>query len=603
MRRRGNRESGQVLLLGMIAMIVILLAIFLLFDLSTVIRGKVKAQNAVDAAALAGANWQRYTLNLLGELNLVKASTVLISDDVFGIGRDPGEFLRVEDREDAERKDREERYGLLKAASDTVSQIQQRVLFIVPLIGMGAAQQAAKNNGINYNAVFGDALSHQLEMAQGVGPRSSVYKPYLEPEFIQRELFGFNWQPAYLSVLNDILQRGPDGIAKGIAVLPNAQLLGVPKVKTDPPSSNDFAPYLQSWRVYEAIGADYWCWLRDLLRMDFSSPGWWGNLITDEKGTFSRESEFLPVNVEIRKLSVTSYRPFSGVIDEQLGKKNLSGTELSGHYDFREPVYDSQGKVIVDETHDDKLAPFPVISWAVYGWKWRDYDDDFVTMWEGFFRSPIRQHVKYYSGAVSRMDMEQTPVTITGTLGVQDGASDDKTLAEGFGAFGDRTAESYRNRFDRAQRRMRSGVQKIRNYAVAKPFGQVSVNGEVKPPHVTGIVLPVFDHSAIIPAALENPGRNALADWEWYLFRLEYLPVLGTVNSLDAMPKELQSRFSGYHSLLKKLDDPGWRQRGIEWLETPKRQRDPDKPEEIIPTNEDDCEVQTGGSSKPRSLH
>ena len=64
--QRKNGEKGQVLLLGVIAMIVILLAIFLLFDLSTVIRGKIKAQNAVDAAAIAGANWQRHTLNLVG---------------------------------------------------------------------------------------------------------------------------------------------------------------------------------------------------------------------------------------------------------------------------------------------------------------------------------------------------------------------------------------------------------------------------------------------------------------------------------------------------------------------------------------------------------
>ena len=81
-----NGESGQVLLIGMIAMIIILLAVFLLFDLGNVIRAKVKAQNAVDAAALVGANWQRHTLNLVGELNLVKATTVLISDDLFESG-------------------------------------------------------------------------------------------------------------------------------------------------------------------------------------------------------------------------------------------------------------------------------------------------------------------------------------------------------------------------------------------------------------------------------------------------------------------------------------------------------------------------------------
>ena len=427
--QRRHGEKGQVLLLGMVAMIVILLAIFLLFDLSTVIRGKVKAQNAVDAAALAGANWQRHTLNLVGELNLVKASTVLISDDIFGIGRDPADFLRVTDKNDAERKNAEERNKLLKAASDTVSQIQQRILFIVPLIGMGAAQQAAKNNGINYNASFGDALSSQIEMAQGVGDRSSIYKPYLEADFIRKELFGFNWQTAYISVLNDILQKDDSGLAKGIAVLPNAQLLGVPNIKTEPPTSNDFAAYLQFWRIYEAIAADYWCWLRKLLRMDFSESKWWGNLVLDETGSFKRESEFLPVNVDIKEISSSTFRSVAnnGVLDEQMGRRNLSGTKLSDHYDFTEPIYDKEGKVIVNSTHDDKLNPLPVLAWACYGWKWRNYDESYITEWTDYLRSGFQSHVKYYSGAISRMDMEQRPVTITGTFGVQDSAPQEKT--------------------------------------------------------------------------------------------------------------------------------------------------------------------------------
>ena len=104
--------------------------------------------NAVDAAALTGANWQRHTLNLVGELNLVKATTVLISDSMFGTTaqQGPDSFLQVENEEDAIQK-RATQMESLREASDTLSQMQQRALFIVPLIGFGAAQQAAKNNG------------------------------------------------------------------------------------------------------------------------------------------------------------------------------------------------------------------------------------------------------------------------------------------------------------------------------------------------------------------------------------------------------------------------------------------------------------------------
>ena len=79
-----RKERGQVLILALIALLVLVLAIFILFDISNIIRAKVKAQNAVDAAALTGANWQRHTLNLVGELNLINATTALMSDLIQG---------------------------------------------------------------------------------------------------------------------------------------------------------------------------------------------------------------------------------------------------------------------------------------------------------------------------------------------------------------------------------------------------------------------------------------------------------------------------------------------------------------------------------------
>ena len=83
-RRRG--EQGQVLILAVVALILVIIAVLLLFDVQTVIRGKVKAQNAVDAAALTGAEWQKHSLNLIGELNLVRATGTLISDPFFANG-------------------------------------------------------------------------------------------------------------------------------------------------------------------------------------------------------------------------------------------------------------------------------------------------------------------------------------------------------------------------------------------------------------------------------------------------------------------------------------------------------------------------------------
>ena len=72
--RRRSGESGQVLILAVVAMILIVIAALLLFDVQTVIRGKVKAQNAVDSAALTAAEWQKHSLNVIGELNMYRAT-------------------------------------------------------------------------------------------------------------------------------------------------------------------------------------------------------------------------------------------------------------------------------------------------------------------------------------------------------------------------------------------------------------------------------------------------------------------------------------------------------------------------------------------------
>ena len=84
--RRQRREHGQVLILAVVALILVIIAVLLLFDVQTVIRGKVKAQNGVDAAALTAAEWQKHSLNLIGELNLVRATGTLISDPFFAKG-------------------------------------------------------------------------------------------------------------------------------------------------------------------------------------------------------------------------------------------------------------------------------------------------------------------------------------------------------------------------------------------------------------------------------------------------------------------------------------------------------------------------------------
>lgn len=609
-----RRERGQVLILALIALLILTLAIFLLLDVSNVIRAKVKAQNAVDAAALTGANWQRHTLNLVGELNLVKATTVLISDSMFGTTaqQGPDSFLQVENEEDAIQK-RATQMESLREASDTLSQMQQRALFIVPLIGFGAAQQTAKNNGINYNESYGDAVRQQMLYVDNPSNvnRQNIFAQYMTPDYIRKNMFGYNWKNPYLATLDTILQ-GDGDISKGIAVLPNAQLLGSPRVKTYPPTTNDFAGYLQSRYIYDAIQSNYWCWLRELIRMNFSQTNWWGNLVTDEDSTFRQESEYLPVCVEIKAAQSGTWNTLKGstLLDDQLKEVDYNADKLMNHYDLYDPAFNEKGEIIPSQDTDRKLNPLPVLDWAYYGWKWRAYDTTQTALWEDYLASPFKQQALYYSGAVSRMDVEAETVTVTGTLGVK-GDRDNRLgdifrdsylpqSSEDSNAF--LQTSSGENRLDAAQTRLQNNAPHIYAYAVAKPFGSLSIDNELQPPHLSGIVLPVFTNSAIIPTSLEDPGRNPLADYLWFEFLVEYLPTLGTVGSLDEIPQAMQNKYSFYHSMLKRLSDPDWRTQGITWLETPLWEPDPEKPDEKIPTNEDNCNP-PGSVHYPPVLH
>ena len=94
--RQRSRERGQVLILAVLAMVILTTAVLVLFDVQRIMRGKIKVMSGIDAAALTGAAWQKNSLNLIGELNLVKACDVLISDALYGIGGNPDDYMKLQ---------------------------------------------------------------------------------------------------------------------------------------------------------------------------------------------------------------------------------------------------------------------------------------------------------------------------------------------------------------------------------------------------------------------------------------------------------------------------------------------------------------------------
>ncbi len=546
-RRRGER--GQTLILGVLAMVVLLLAIILLFDLQNVIRIKIKSWAGADAAALAGSQWQVNTLNLIGELNLIKACTTLVTD-IPPLAHDTPESI--------------------EAKSALLCEMQARVSFVGPLIGFAAAQQAAKNNGINVNPNYGTidergepvgVVGEHLKRLRGYvnGRGDTIASVYLPPD-VPAQIEGYTWKEPYENMIETILTQG-------IAVAPNCHYMGAPRLE-----GNEFVYYLQNRHVYDAINANYWCYIRDLLRMDFTGK-WWGDIELQKDSTsFPEEAEYLTVDIEFSKTTkayddAVAYGGFATVL------KNRTGMTLIGdaydRFDTGKPG-DTDGK-------DDLL---PHITWATYGETWLQEHAPDPNYWGGamYLRSDLKPEY-VYAGAVARMACRTAQTTMSGMWNSKESYAEQKSLGESV-SFSDVRIDgkSFKDSGDRlkyAEEQMRMGLDDVMATSLGKPLGKLTPDGgKATPPNYSSMILPVFDKATIIPLSMGDPGGLDPFDYQWYAFVTEYLPALGTVTQISDMGpgvvpnSDHWSWFVNRHNALLKLDDPRWRQQGLDWLDT-----------------------------------
>lgn len=608
--RKHQGERGQVLILALVAMILMLLAIVLIFDVQNVIRGKVKVQNAVDAAALTGAEWQKKSLNLVGELNLVRATAVLISDPFFGCGMNPEDYTKVPPPEyfyDEEghlkgdeliaeliRVDKEKRR--LTILDSLVSQLQTRIAFVGPMIGFGAAQQAAKNNGLNYNQDAGEMFVQLL----GLLYRDDLYG---NEAIAPQEIHDYYWRAPYVSMVQAVMDSaignndygGLTNRIYGIAAGSKVEFLGAPSLGAEPP--NSITDFLGSKRFYDAIHGRNWCELEELLDNDFTG-NWWGNFKCEFNETFSGQSEILPIHIDFTDTRDAYDKAYSdGAIEAVL---DTVKTPISDIFDTKDPYpYDADiqdlGKIKDDDGHiinsklilitptggdrgiynssdtDFRYNIIPMLNWAIFDDNWEPYSDDVVNDWRGYLRGAFKEGVDYYSGALSYFEAEQSTRLMTGRMGQK------KNVRTVGSVFQNTDGSGNAARLSGAQRNLQTAID-IRSDAQAKPIGSIRIDsGTVIRPFEAGrLVLPVFHEVALIPIALEDaPGFSTL-DLDWYYFLLEYVPLLGESSSLDEAWEKASERFphhlgyfSYYHNALKMIDNEDFRQQGINWLNAP----------------------------------
>ena len=640
--RRKRGEHGQVLILAVVALILVIIATLLLFDVQTVIRGKIKGQNGVDAAALTAAEWQKHSLNLIGELNLARATATLVSDPFFydGIVKDPNsnaaeffsdlklsadtlfpeknEFyfpdgtLDVEKlKEEVVRVEKEKRY--LDAVNKLISQLQSRIAFVGPLIAFGAAQQAAKNNGITSNPEVNDFCVYYLDLVGNNG----IYDR-ISPVFVN----DYAWRAPYVSMIDSVFdystvqndftgntETRPYGIAAGTKV----KLAGMPSLVTNPPT--DLSVYLGDPHFYEMIHARDWCGLDRLLRLDFGG-NWWGGFECDFEQDFSNQSEILPLHVTFSDSSPDVYNnakdagalaryneggnslfhelfndeePYKYEVsddvverEEREEKKNIYYTftniSITIHPDTFEQDYN-------DHDADRRYNLLPRLSWALFDEEWTSFDGE-KREWEGYLRGSFKPGMDYRSGALAYFEAQQDTVTVTGSMGRPRRGSWSPDVGQVFaGADARGNAMGISNTLNRLNNP--DSINKIETDAEAKPIGRIRTEkGQYLRPFEAGrMILPVFTETALIPIAMEpvegismlKGGRwQAKKDMGWLYYLTEFIPILSGSSSIqDAWEQASQlypnhlGDFAYYVAALNLLDTPEFRQAGLDWLDAP----------------------------------
>ncbi len=244
-----RRRRGQVLIFALVAMVILVFVALWNFDLHKIIAVKAVSQNAGDAAALAAARWQGLSLNLIGDLNILQAASLMQGDT---------------------------------NAAAAIAELQARLCYVGPMVGFMAAQQAAKNNGIYVNPDFtrivrDHALTVNTFYPLATGPTGQPLFPEPYPDA---------W-PEYAGMINALAQNG-------IAAAPdNARFYtdyGGDHILLDP----DF---------YDAVAGRAWCWFHTHhpgLLSSYSGYGDWPPL----PSTYTLAQ---PINSEFFSLDLARY--------------------------------------------------------------------------------------------------------------------------------------------------------------------------------------------------------------------------------------------------------------------------------------------------------
>ena len=500
--RENRRQRGQVLVFAIVILVILLVAILFLFDLHSIIRSKKKLETAEQAAALAAGKWQARSLNLIGDINLFKATETLL-DEIETVG--------------------ETEAAQMTSANKTLTEMQSRISFCGPLIAFGAAQQAAKNNGVNiyesdsqsgYKTVYNDMRNYLTKL----DPVSENYNYGDIEEYINY----YKWREPYLAMLEIITDQG-------LAVRPNGRFPGLESI--DP-------PWLDDDSLYSAILNKTWCnpTLNSIIKYPDSywNGKWWN--VDFEHTSFPDESEIYTLGIK-----------FTGDVEQAVLENALGETLTSERV--------------------SKLAP---IRWCAYDSKWNRYntdgttenlnysgpDNDNLGYWSRgkFLRADLKDGM-FYGGAVAYAEcyqriklMNKYKSRMTRPSSVENDQMAKARSALQNDIIQETSSETLKVGND-------SSTDNSNGGAVAKPIGVLS---DGSPPTDAIIVLPIFSDVALIPSTMQQC-RPLRVDFSLLEKFLAWLATIDDLHNPNSAPPDGTEK---YLTALQTLDDPTFRKTG-----------------------------------------
>ncbi|MFT5130268.1 MAG: hypothetical protein ACI8W8_003897 [Rhodothermales bacterium] len=490
----GRRKSrGQVLVVALVVIIILMVLAIFLFDLQNLIRLRSSTQTAADSAVLTAAAWQGRTLNIIGELNLLKAANMLIAD--------------------VEPFDDDSKEGVLESVQ-LLTQMQTRVAYAGPMIGYAAAQEAAKNNGMRASDTFTTYIQDHLE--DYVQPPSGLYEE-LFTDVIPYE--DYEWLYAYSAMMEEIVNNG-------VA----AQFVNTRYLKGTPLLIGEGGDLLMDPAFYDAVHTHNFCWFYrrgieygdtfdfSSIEMDMSPNGYFvGSELLPLYVSFTTGAPPAEVGNALDARAITPLPADHEALPEitwAMYENGGDGWDETGLYDYVNPYLRSNFRN--NYTYGGASARAVCFSRPSL-----------------IFGRPSWRHG----------DSEE-PAEEEGKLG--EALAFSATAIDGTHSF-----KEYGDRLAAAESRLQAQAtdESVKSSSAAKPFGALDAD---RPPHDAGVVLPVFTAARLIPAALV---RQNLSDRnpDFIKFILEYF---GHPSYPD-VPPDIRAKYGYFISAIEAFQDRG----------------------------------------------